>query len=128
MISRETSALTPHLRTEWGQAIGYRVVAGQGRKGGAAWAQEKHSHRQKDPWPGVTSTGRRSLGVQGGTTGGSPPGRAEEQEEETEVGLRPPCVRKGTGHISLGGGGTKLAQVLEVPRSHLAELSQQPQW
>lgn len=74
-----------------------------GRKGRAEWAGEDCSRQLQHPWPGVTSTGRWPLGAQGGTTKGSLPGRADGQEEETEMDLRPPCVRKGTNPTSLGG-------------------------
>lgn len=111
-----------------------RGVAGTGRTEKAERTgedQEDRSRQLQRPWHGAISTGQWPLGVQGGTTEGCPPGKAEGQEEETEMGLGPPCVRKGTHQNSLGGGrGAEPA-----PRSwkhsrlrtHLAELSQQPQ-
>lgn len=47
-------------------------------------------------------------------------------EEETEVGLGPPSMRKGADQLSMGGGGGRARS--QLPGPHLAELRQQPQW
>lgn len=53
--------------------------------------REDHSPRQPRPWHGMTSTGQWPLGAPGGTTKGSPPGRAGGQEAETEEALASLC-------------------------------------